>query len=186
MVKKKQKDQDLDLEEDWKKLREKLKINLDKKEDSEEEGLEEDVEQAEQEISSEQFSEFLQGTGEFKAPVLERVQTPQQQEQVPNLEDLDIPFTPISGPETDQTTATTTKDQPEYIMGMENPYEQSQAHVEPPVLRPRDTMPQQEIPRHELLERGWSMTPVRVRGNVYPDVLEEEKKEDPDYYKLVK
>ena len=66
------KEEEIDLEEEWKKLRGKLE-----EEPSGERNLEEDVQEEVQEISSEQFSEFLQG-GEFR-PVLERDGAPGQQ-----------------------------------------------------------------------------------------------------------
>ena len=80
MAKKKE---EVDLEEEWKKLRGKLE-----EESSGERNLEEDVSEEVQKINSDQFSEFLQG-GEFR-PVLERDGgSGQQLEQ--NIEGVSVP-----------------------------------------------------------------------------------------------
>lgn len=181
-----------DLEEEWKKLRERLRRGLGKeKEEKEESELEQAVEESAEEMGSEQFTEFMQAPMNTPAeivspPVLERVES--EQEQPVNLETLgqDIPgFQATTGQETEEPAFPTAENEPEYIMGMENLYRQSQIDVRPPVLTPRDTMPPEEIPRHELMDPRLAMAGRRIRGEIYPELLEEEGK-DEKYYKIVK
>ncbi len=169
----------IDIEENWKRLRKKLEQDLEKESE-----LEESIESGEEEISSEQFTEFMQGPVEVKAPVLERIEIPQEQEQGVVSESLNAPTMFMPEQETPEFGAGT-RDEPGYITGMGNLPEQTQTRVEPPVLTPRDTMPQEEIPRHELLDQRSFMSPIRPRENIYPELLEPEDK-DKKYYKVIK
>lgn len=181
MAKKIEKEDD-GLEKEWKKLRGKLK---DKKESEEESGLEETVEQAGEAMSSEEFAKFLESSGKVKAPVLERIE--QNISRRENLEQdiTGFPTTDREQPWETTTTTPTNENEPKYIMSMENPYQASQINVEPPVLTPRDTMPQREVPRHELLNPMWSMATRVSREEIYPKLLEKNR-DNKKYYKIVK
>lgn len=188
MAKKMEKEDD-GLEKEWKKLRGKLKEeDASKKESEEESGLEETVEQAGEAMSSEEFAKFLESSGKVKAPVLERIE--QNISRRENLEQ-DITGFPTTDREqpwettTTTTTTTTTENEPKYIMGMENPYQASQINVNPQVLTPRDTMPQSEVPRHELLDPMWSMATRVSREGLYPESLGKNR-DNKKYYKIVK
>ncbi len=172
--------------EDEEKLEE-LKEGEDSVEDSfEESGLEGTIEGDGGAMSSEEFARFLQSSGEVKAPVLERVkETISEQE---NLEQ-DVTGSQAWGQEETRapvTTATGSEERAYIPTTEENPYQTGQirTNIEPPALTPRDTMPQREIPRHELLDPMGSIA-GRPIEKIYPDLLES-RDIDKKYYKVVK
>lgn len=174
------------LEKEWKKLSGKLKEkDASKKESEEESGLEETVEQEGEAMSSEEFAKFLESSGKVKAPVLERIE-----QNISRRENLEQDITGFPTTDREQLwettpTTTTTENEPKYIMGMENSYQTSQINVEPQVLTPRDTMPQRELPRHELLDPMWSMATRVSREGLYPELLGKNR-DNKKYYKIVK
>ncbi len=177
MPKKEKEEAEKDLEEEWKKLREKLK-----EKEAEEPGLEESVEHVGEAMSSGQFAQFLQSSGEAKAPVLERIQesVPENLEQVSGFESW-RPEEPESITRTDEQKYIPTSEETPYSAGG-----QIQTRVDPPVLTPRDTMPQEEIPRHELLDPRQAISGRASTEDLYPKLLESEEKDKKEYYKVVK
>lgn len=169
-----------DIENEWKKLRGKIEIDLN-------EG-EEEVKEVEQKIHSEQFTDFLQGSVGFRAPILEKVEHTKikEQAQIPSLEDLgnlnESPF--------DSTLPTNPniQNKPVYLPDTDNVYKQISQNVQSTSLRPRDTMPVSQIPRHELLDSNSSMSARDVRSTVYPDLLEPEETKETGkrYYKVTR
>ncbi len=151
----------------------------------EESGLEGTIEGDIGGMSSEEFARFLQSSGEVKAPVLERVE-----ENIPEQENLEqgIAGSQTWGQEETREPITTTEPEERSYLPTteENPYQTGQirTNIEPPVLTPRDTMPQREIPRHELLDPMGSIA-GRPIEKIYPDLLES-RDVDKKYYKVVK
>jgi hypothetical protein len=167
-----------DVEKEWKKLRGKIEIGLDKSED-----LEKEVEEKEQEIITKQFTGFLSGE-EIQAPVLKNENI--EQEKVSSLEELGI--TETKKIESDFTSDKIIEDERFYSSNQENIYNQISQNVDAPVLRPRDTQPISQIPRHELLGRTSSISGIGSMERAHPEILEpEEKKEEGKrYYKLTR
>ena len=177
MTKKEKEEAEKDLEEEWKKLRERLK-----EKEAEEPGLEESVEHVGEVMSSGQFAQFLQESSDVKAPVLERIQetVPENLEQVSGFESW-RPEEPESITKTDEQKYIPTSEETPYSTAA-----QIQPRVYPPVLTPRDTMPQEEIPRHELLDPRQAISGRAPAENLYPELLESEEKDKKEYYKTVK
>jgi len=129
------------------------------KEDSEEQEseereqeLEERIEQAETNINSEQFQEFIEPTTESSAPVLERINTPQEPI---NLEQ-EITTTPAQEP----INSFTTSDNLDYST---TPETQEQIDYEPPVLRPLRTLDLER--RQETLRQDFLDPLAHLRNN---------------------
>ncbi len=169
---------DHDLEKEWKKLRGKIQFKLD-----DDEGLVEDIKEEEQEIRSEQFTDFLQ-KGEFKVPVLERVESAPQQEQTPNLEEAGLPE--AKNLEPDFTPKTVVENQPQYIPEKETFYREIVLDTRPAATVPSEPIFPQDVVRTEFLNPTHSVSGMGLRESIYPEVLQERKDDDDsdkkDYY----
>lgn len=155
------------------------KLEEKKEQESDEEaGLEETLEQTREAMSSEEFARFLQESTETKPPVLERIQ-----EDIP----LETGFQAWRPEEETGPEDVTRTDERQYIpTSEETPYQPPiQANIEPPVLTPRNTMPQEEIPRHELLDPRQAISGRIPTKNLYPELLESEEKDKKEYYKII-
>lgn len=201
--------QNFDLEIEWKKLREKLESELNKdseeveteKKTSEESDLEQNLEEQEDEKFS-QFMQFqqpqtqmnLQTEQESSAPVLRRIENlPSQDENLENLEDVQEQESvqEIGNQEPWQISGESERNEPRYTPSSGTQRQRNEAlyhgrtqSSEPAVLRPRDTLPPEEIQRERLFEAGKQMAGRSVR-NIYPDVIRPEQEEHKEkYYKL--
>lgn len=140
------------------------------KEAKESSELEKEIEETEETIDDNEFIEFIQpSTQEFiniSAPVLERVETPQQE----SLEQ-DIASTPVSSNANEgQIDYSTTLNEPNYSAGQEIKY---QTNINPPTLRSAEIS--ENLPRQELLD---PMAEIRFNPqdnmNMSPEIVNTE------------
>lgn len=159
-----------DLEIEWKKLREELEKNSSKGKRLIPDNLEDFFSQDQPQMNI---------PAEETSPVLKRVENFQRNQTIENIENVNV--------EREKPR----EEEPLRYVGRGERREVNQAlylprgqtAVEPPVLRPRDTIPTQELPRERLFDVERAMA-GRDIGQIYPNMLGPEEKAETKYYKV--
>lgn len=153
-------DDGIDIELNWKSLRKKLEDRIEKN------SLEENVVEQEREIQSDRLREFLSSV-EIKssAPVLEKIKQVNETFGM-NFNENTLPKTPKIQENTNIPYFPAQKIN-------QNPFFQS---IDPPVLKPRDMIPEEEIMNKQVLDSTSSLSGIR-NINLEPEPIKPEKKE---------
>lgn len=201
---KKQPKEDFDIEDNWKKLREKVNKNLDESE------LEKNVEDSE-EVNSENFLDFMTSSNvrpseiEKTSPVLKKIENLPAQEiqNIDNFETQETPRNEIEKRTDDVYVPSKKRDEGVYQAQQQTIYEEPvpvdvrafderqrrlarqgfssvlsrQRAMEEDIKRPEMADPQRSM--------SWSSMPTR-KEDMYPEVFQQKEIDNKDYYQSVK